>query len=69
MAFGGAGGMVAGELLNIGDVQRLVVPSNPGAVSAIGMLATDLRHDFAQSNVQSLAGVAWDEVENALGDI
>ena len=66
MAFGGAGGMVAGELLRIGDMQRLVVPSNPGAVSAIGMLATDLRHDFAQSNVQPLAGVAWGEVEHAL---
>ena len=66
MAFGGAGGMVAGELLRIGDVQRLVVPSNPGAVSAIGMLATDLRHDFAQSNVQSLASVEWGEVEHAL---
>ena len=65
MAFGGAGGMVAGELLRIGDVQRLVVPSNPGAVSAIGMLATDLRHDFAQSNVQSLADAAWGEVELA----
>ena len=66
MAFGGAGGMVAGELLDIGDVQRLVVPSNPGAVSAVGMLATDLRHDFAQSNVQSLTGVVWGEVEHAL---
>ena len=66
MAFGGAGGMVAGELLRIGDVSRLVVPSNPGAVSAIGMLATDLRHDFAQSCVQALAGVAWDEVGQAL---
>ena len=66
MAFGGAGGMVASELLRIGDVQRLVVPSNPGAVSAVGMLATDLRHDFAQSNVQSLIGVAWGEVEHAL---
>ena len=66
MAFGGAGGMVASELLRIGDVSRLVVPSNPGAVSAIGMLATDLRHDFAQSCVQALAGVAWDEVGQAL---
>ena len=66
MAFGGAGGMVAGELLRIGDVQRLVVPGNPGAVSAIGMLATDLRHDFAQSSVQALAGVAWGEVGHAL---
>ncbi len=66
MAFGGAGGMVAGELLDIGDVQRLVVPSNPGAVSAIGMLATDLRHDLAQSSVQSFADVEWSEIGGAL---
>ena len=58
MAFGGAGGMVAGELLRIGDVRRLVVPSNPGAVSAIGMLATDLRHDFAQSSVSSRSAMS-----------
>ena len=50
-------------------MQRLVVPSNPGAVSAVGMLATDLRHDFAQSNVQPLAGVAWGDVEHALGGL
>ena len=66
MAFGGAGGMVAGELLRIGDVSRLVVPSNPGAVSAIGMLATDLRHDFAQSSVQSFGDVEWTEIRRAL---
>ena len=66
MALGGAGGMVAGELLRIGDVRQLVVPSNPGAVSAVGMLATDLRHDFAQSSVQPLTGVAWGDVELAL---
>ncbi|MDD9993427.1 MAG: hydantoinase/oxoprolinase family protein, partial [Rhodospirillales bacterium] len=66
MAFGGAGGMVAGELLRIGDVQRLVVPSNPGAVSAIGMLATDLRHDFAQSSVQSFGDVEWGEIRRTL---
>ena len=66
MAFGGAGGMVAGELLGIGDVSRLVVPSNPGAVSAIGMLATDLRHDFAQSSVQSFGDVEWAEIRRAL---
>ena len=65
MAFGDAGGMVAGELLRIGDVLQLVVPSNPGAVSAIGMLATDLRHDLAQSSVQSFADVEWGEIKDA----
>ena len=69
MAFGGAGGMVAGDLLRIGDVSRLVVPSNPGAVSAIGMLATDLRHDFAQSCVQSFADVEPGAVRHVLHDL
>ena len=69
MAFGGAGGMVAGELLRIGDVRRLVVPSNPGAVSAIGMLATDLRHDFAQSSVQSFGDVEWDKIRHTLQNL
>ena len=69
MAFGGAGGMVAGELLRIGDVQRLVVPSNPGAVSAIGMLATDLRHDFAQSSVQWFGDVEWGEIRRTLHNL
>ena len=69
MAFGGAGGMVAGDLLRIGDVSRLVVPSNPGAVSAIGMLATDLRHDFAQSCVQSFADVELGTVRETLHDL
>ncbi|MEE9300863.1 MAG: hydantoinase/oxoprolinase family protein [Alphaproteobacteria bacterium] len=66
MAFGGAGGMVAGDLLRIGDVSKVVVPNNPGAVSAIGMLATDFRHDFAQSNIQAFSDVDWADVKDIL---
>ena len=59
MAFGGAGGMVAGDLLRTGEVSRVLVPNNPGALCAVGMLATDYRHDFAQSQVQHFARIEW----------
>jgi N-methylhydantoinase A len=59
MAFGGAGGMVAGDLLRTGEVHRVMVPNNPGALCAIGMLSTDFRRDFAQSQVQPFSEVDW----------
>ena len=59
MAFGGAGGMVAGDLLRTGKVARVMVPNNPGALCAVGMLSTDFRHDFAQSQIQGFADVDW----------
>ena len=54
MAFGGAGGMVAGDLLRVSEVKRAVVPNNPGALCAIGMLVTDFRHDASATMVRSL---------------
>lgn len=54
MAFGGAGGMVVGDLLRVSDVSRAVVPNNPGALCAMGMLVTDFRHDASATLVRSL---------------
>lgn len=55
MAFGGAGGMVVGDLLRASDVKRAIVPNNPGALCAIGMLVTDFRYDASVTMVRSLA--------------
>lgn len=54
MAFGGAGGMVVGDLLRASDVKRALVPNNPGALCAIGMLVTDFRYDASATKVRSL---------------
>ncbi len=62
MAFGGAGGLVAGHLLRTGDVPRAVVPNNPGALSAIGMLATDFRYDASRTHVRALADADFPEI-------
>lgn len=62
MAFGGAGGLHAAALIRELGVPRAVVPSNPGALSAVGMLATDFRHDHARTYVQAIDDLDLSEV-------
>jgi N-methylhydantoinase A len=53
--FGGAGPLhaaaVAGEL----GIARVLVPPNPGAFSALGLLCTDILHDYVRSRLAPLA--------------
>lgn len=69
MAFGGAGGMVAGDLLRVSEVKRAVVPNNPGALCAIGMLVTDFRHDASATMIRSLEKADVAEVANLYKDL
>lgn len=47
LAYGGAGPMHACFLADELEIGRVIVPPDPGAFSAWGMLETDLRQDFA----------------------
>ncbi|WP_229680191.1 hydantoinase/oxoprolinase family protein [Saccharopolyspora thermophila] len=49
MAFGGAGPLHASELIRELGMRAAVVPPHPGIASAVGMLDTPVRHDFARS--------------------
>lgn len=49
VAFGGAGPMHAAFLAHELEIRDVIVPPNPGAFSAWGMLQTKLRHDFSRS--------------------
>ena len=51
-AFGGAGPVHGGDLARELGAPRLLVPRHPGILCAIGLLATDLRYDFARTRVQ-----------------
>ena len=63
MAFGGAGGLHAGALIRELNIPRAVVPNNPGALSAFGMLATDFRHDRSRTFVEALADLDAEQIE------
>jgi N-methylhydantoinase A len=57
MAFGGAGPVHAAFLAEELAIPEVVVPPAPGAFSALGLVATDLRRDFSRTLYASLDSV------------
>jgi N-methylhydantoinase A len=51
VAFGGAGPLHANRLCMEMRIPTLVVPPSPGTASALGLLVTDLRHEFSRTRV------------------
>src|SRR6202521_6150705 len=41
----------------------ILVPPRPGAFSALGLLCTDVVHDYIRSELRPLAGIAADHAE------
>jgi N-methylhydantoinase A len=66
MAFGGAGPVHAAFLAEELAVPEVVVPPAPGAFSALGLVATDLRRDFARTLYAPLDGVEPERVAAVL---
>jgi N-methylhydantoinase A len=57
MAFGGAGPVHAAALAAELAVPEVIIPPAPGAFSALGLVATDLRRDFSRTLYASLDSV------------
>ncbi|MEM7126235.1 MAG: hydantoinase/oxoprolinase family protein [Chloroflexota bacterium] len=55
IAFGGGGGMHACALANELGIKKVVIPNNSGVFSAWGMLLSDLRRDYLQTQVVELS--------------
>lgn len=60
LAYGGAGPSQAAALARQLDIEEVIVPIHPGAFSAVGMLQTDMRHDFKMTYYGD-----WDHVDVA----
>jgi len=56
--FGGAGPVHAAQVAEDLGVPRVLVPRNPGAFSALGLLCSDVRHDLMRSEMADLATLA-----------
>jgi N-methylhydantoinase A len=52
VAFGGAGPTHAVKIAQKLGIRKVLVPLYPGATSAVGMLLTDMRHDFSLTRIQ-----------------
>ena len=55
VAFGGAGGLHACELAEALSIPTVIVPANPGALSAFGILVSDAVKDFSRTLLWNLA--------------
>ena len=59
VAFGGAGGLHACELANALGIRRVMVPAMPGALSAFGILVSDVVKDYSRTVVWRTGSVDW----------
>jgi N-methylhydantoinase A len=57
IAFGGGGPLHATAIARELNIPRVIIPPQPGHFSALGMLLTDLRHDFVQTRVVDLDAI------------
>jgi N-methylhydantoinase A len=56
VAFGGAGGLHASALAEALSIPRVIVPALPGALSALGILASDVVKDYSRTVLWRVAG-------------
>lgn len=49
--FGGSGSLLLCRLMDILDISTVIVPLNPGNLSAFGLLTVDVRNDYVQTQV------------------
>lgn len=58
LPFGGAGAVHAAPVAEELGMERILVPARPGAFSALGLLCTDVVHDYIRSELRPLAQVS-----------
>ena len=62
VAFGGAGPLHANRLCEEMNIPLLIVPPSPGTASALGLLVTDLKHEFSQTRIMRRGNEDIDEI-------
>jgi N-methylhydantoinase A len=63
LPFGGAGAVHAAAVAEELGMTRILVPPRPGAFSALGLICTDVVHDYMRSELRPLSQVDAEHVE------
>jgi N-methylhydantoinase A len=69
VAFGGAGAVHAGRLAADLDIPRVIIPEHPGVTSALGLLMSDVKHDYVRSRLRPLADTPPEEANALLAEL
>jgi N-methylhydantoinase A len=62
VAFGGAGPLHAADVADALGMNRVLVPRNAGLFSALGLLLSDFKRDYAQTQVKALDELTEQEI-------
>jgi len=69
LAFGGAGPLHAGAIAAELGMAGIVVPLYPGVHSAMGLLMSDVKHDYIRSKLVALNRTSADELRSAFAEL
>jgi len=69
LPFGGAGAVHAAAVAQELGMRRILVPPRPGAFSALGLLCTDVVHDYIRSALRPLAEVTPTQAEKIFAEL
>jgi len=69
VSFGGAGPMHAVEVARELGVREVIVPRHPGNFSALGLLSSDLRHDYVKTHLVRLDRLPQSSLWNVIGEL
>jgi N-methylhydantoinase A len=69
LPFGGAGAVHAAAVAEELGMRRILVPPRPGAFSALGLLCTDVVHDYIRSELRPLAEISADHAEEVFREL
>ncbi len=67
VAYGGAGPMHANALARELHIPKVLVPMSPGVTSALGLLVTDVKHDYVQAHIRPMASIDFDKLNSEYG--
>lgn len=65
VSFGGAGPVHANRLAAEMEIPVTLIPRSPGTASAMGLLVTDLKHDYTNTHIQRIDELDLDAMEAA----
>jgi N-methylhydantoinase A len=69
VSFGGSGSLLACRLVDVLGLDGVLVPPNPGNLSAYGLLTVDVRNDYVRTMVSRHGAVDAAVVEKVLADL
>ena len=69
LPFGGAGAVHAASVAEELGMRRILVPARPGAFSALGLLCSDVVHDYVRSELRPLLQVSPAHAESVFAEL